>query len=139
MLERATRGEDSESIARWLREDKGIDVAARCVRERIQAVRRERSDLTREAVREKLAEGALADVLRFDRIRRQIAERARDPEIELREWVALKRLELAAITQKLRFAGADPADAGDVGKMSNDELRELARRAVQLFHETEDE
>lgn len=102
----------SAMVERILAED-GISVTVQAVRKVVARTKADRQAATQAVVKEQLGRSAVSDLDRLDRIRSQIARKARsvdaDPD-RVREWTALKKLEAEITDRKLHYAGADAPD-----------------------------
>lgn len=128
----AAEGSTSDAIAAYFTAH-GTRISGQAIRLRLARTREERGAVAASVTREHLRPVVLSDLDRLDRIRRQVAKKAREVSPDLvmtREWTALKRLEADLVDKKLHYAGAD--DAG-LEKTSDDELRELVRQAAAVL------
>lgn len=107
LLEQRGQGMTSDQSAAWLLATHGIKCSGAAVRAILKTLTAERSEITREVTRAKLAPQVTSDLDRLDAIRRrarEIERAAKDaPETALRA----QRVQAEVLDKKLHYAGAD--------------------------------
>ena len=143
---RAAAGESAESISRWLRTDRGVDLSARTLRARLAKTRQERGDVAKIVVRETLSRTLNADLAALEKQRTRLLnlctraykaasadEGAPEPKAVRVYLDALNGL-TRVVDMKLHYAGADSPDVGseDVAEASRTLVGRLAGLAERL-------